>query len=466
MSVMLTLSWIGIMMLVGVILRAVIKPLGNILMPASVIGGLIGFILMNTGTITKLGADPNLCNSIVDIFFTISFISIGLTGSQKVEGVSGGKEMLKGTFGLGFVWDLLYGLQPLVTFGALLLVGGFFSMAPEYGLLIPFAFCQGPGQSAVFGGLIEQAGWAGAQQVAITFAVLGFVWAFALGAPIAKRGLKKKMATYPTEISPAIAKGIYKPEEQKEIAGKMTTYNGNIDTLAFNLTLVGLCYVLGVGIQKLLLMVPVSLIQTMGSMTFFWGWIAAMIVRKIMEMVGVKQYHDDILQARITGFSTDFLIAAAFMAVQLSVVGQWLVPILISSTICAIVTFFVCVFFTQRYGGVYDFERLLGMWGSATGTCPSGVALIRIVDPELKTTVPSEMGSMNIMMVPAGFLASFVIEFMAGRLSFSAILIGYAICIVGSIIALLVTRTLRAKKSFDFFKGEKYLTIQDLNRED
>ena len=181
MSVMLTLSWIGIMMLVGVILRAVIKPLGNILMPASVIGGLIGFILMNTGTITKLGADPNLCNSIVDIFFTISFISIGLTGSQKVEGVSGGKEMLKGTFGLGFVWDLLYGLQPLVTFGALLLVGGFFSMAPEYGLLIPFAFCQGPGQSAVFGGLVEQAGWAGAQQVAITFAVLGFVWAFALG---------------------------------------------------------------------------------------------------------------------------------------------------------------------------------------------------------------------------------------------------------------------------------------------
>lgn len=466
MSVMLTLSWIGIMMLVGVILRAVIKPLGNILMPASVIGGIIGFILMNTGTITKLGADPTLCNSIVDIFFTISFISIGLTGSQKVEGVSGGKEMLKGTFGLGFVWDLLYGLQPLVTFGVLILIGGLFSMSPEYGLLIPFAFCQGPGQSAAFGGLIEQAGWEGAQQVAITFAVLGFVWAFALGAPIAKRGLKKKMATYPTEISPAIAKGIYKPEEQKEIAGKMTTYNGNIDTLAFNLALVGLCYVAGVGIQKLLLMVPISLIQTMGSMTFFWGWIAAMIIRVIMTKIGVKQYHDDILQARITGFSTDFLIAAAFMAVQLSVVGQWLVPILISSSVCAIVTLLVCIFFTQRYGGVYDFERLLGMWGSATGTCPSGVALIRIIDPELKTTVPGEMGSMNLMMVPAGFVAAFVIEFMAGQIPFSTILIAYAICIFGAIAALLITRTLRAKKSFDFFKGEKYLTIQDLNKED
>lgn len=39
MDVVTTFSWIGIMLIVGVALRAVIKPLGRILMPASVIGG-------------------------------------------------------------------------------------------------------------------------------------------------------------------------------------------------------------------------------------------------------------------------------------------------------------------------------------------------------------------------------------------------------------------------------------------
>ncbi len=465
MAFMLTFSWVGVMILIGVILRAVIKPLGNILMPASVIGGIIGFILMNTGTITKLGADPALCNTLVDIFFTISFISIGLTGTAEVEGVSSAKETVKGTIGLGLVWDMLYGIQPLVGFGVLLLIGGMFNMAPEYGLMLPFAFCQGPGQSAVFGGMIEQAGFAGAQQVAITYAVIGFVFAFAVGVPIAKRGLKKKLATYPREISPAIAKGLYKPEEQEGPAGMMTTYNGNIDVLALHAALVGLCYIGAVGLQKLLLMVPISIIQTFGSMTFFDGLIMAYLVKWIMKKIGVKKYHDDALQARITGFATDFLIAGAFMAVQLSVVGQWLLPIAAIAIVGGAITLAVCVFFTQRFGGVYDFERLLGMWGSATGTCPSGVALIRIVDPDLKTTVPGEMGSMNIMMIPAGFLAAFVVEYCKGAMPFSFILLGYALCIVGSVVALAITRTLRKKKSFDLLKGEKYTTIQDLNKE-
>ena len=47
MSALIAFSWIGIMLLVGMILRAKIPFLANILMPASVIGGVIGFILMN-----------------------------------------------------------------------------------------------------------------------------------------------------------------------------------------------------------------------------------------------------------------------------------------------------------------------------------------------------------------------------------------------------------------------------------
>ena len=60
MTAMVTFSWIGIMLLVGVVLRAVIKPLGNILMPASVIAGIVGVIMMNIpGAAATLVMDPN-----------------------------------------------------------------------------------------------------------------------------------------------------------------------------------------------------------------------------------------------------------------------------------------------------------------------------------------------------------------------------------------------------------------------
>ena len=55
MDVVTTFSWVGIMLLAGVVLRAIIRPLGNILMPACVIGGIVGFILMNTGVLTSIG---------------------------------------------------------------------------------------------------------------------------------------------------------------------------------------------------------------------------------------------------------------------------------------------------------------------------------------------------------------------------------------------------------------------------
>ena len=74
MTLMISMSWIGVMLLIGVILRVVIKPLGNILMPACVTGGIIGFILMNTGILTRLGVDFNLLNTIVTNLFTITFI--------------------------------------------------------------------------------------------------------------------------------------------------------------------------------------------------------------------------------------------------------------------------------------------------------------------------------------------------------------------------------------------------------
>ena len=151
MNGMVAFAWIGIMLLIGMVGRAKIPFLANILMPASVIGGLLGFALMNIpGFSAAIGVDSDILNMIVNLFFTLSFISMGLTSTPKAEGqtsASVAKQMTQGSIGLGIIWSLLYAIQPLVGFGVILLIGGMFSMPAEYGLFFPFAFCQGPGQS-------------------------------------------------------------------------------------------------------------------------------------------------------------------------------------------------------------------------------------------------------------------------------------------------------------------------------
>lgn len=475
MTLMVSMAWIGVMLILGVILRAVIKPLGNILMPACVIGGIIGFILMNTGILTRLGVDFNMLNSIVTNLFTITFISMGLTGTPKEEGVSAGKESTKGAALEGFVWGFLYSGQAVVAFATLLLVGGFFGMSANYGLQIPFAFCQGPGQSATYGGMIEAGGlMPDAQQVGLTFAVLGFVWAFVVGVPMAKKGLRKGLATYPREISDGIKKGVFEPgDKQIYPAGQQTTYSGNIDALAFSFGLVGIGYALTNPICTALRSIPAvfgenvvtSFVSTMGSMEFFWGLIVGYIIKFIMNKTNTKRFHDDALQARITGWGTDFMICAAFMAVQFAVVGKWLIPILIACATTGLVTFFVCLYFCEHLRGAYDFERFLGLWGTSTGTCPSGVALIRIVDPELKTTAAAEMGLMNVFMLVGGNVAPFVVMYCTGTLSGVAMIGLYCLFGLASLACVFIFRLWHKKKSFSLRKGERYLTLEDIKEQ-
>lgn len=451
---MVAFSWIGIMLLIGMILRAKIPFLGNILMPASVIGGIIGFIAMNIpGFATAIGVDPNFYNTIVNLFFTLSFISMGLTATPKKEGDTSGsaaKQMAKGSMGLGMFWGLMYGVQPLVGFAILFLVGGLFAMPAEYGLLFPFAFCQGPGQSASFGAIIDATSpFTSASQVAITYSVIGFLLAFLVGVPIAKIGLKKGLASHPEKLETCVMKGIYKPEEQKESAGKITTYNGNIDVLAFHMALVGIVYIIAIYVQKALMLIPVSLVTSMASMTFIIGFLVASLFKVILAKLNLKQYHDDVLQARITGATTDFLIVGAFMAVQMSVVGKWLVPILIASAVVGAVTLVATLWFAPRLGGDCDFERTLGLWGCLTGTCPSGVALIRVVDPNLKTTASAEMGMMNAFMFPCYAICPVILEFFPGRMGLGAVV---GVCLLAVVIAFVFLKITRCinKPTFSF----------------
>ena len=62
------------------------------------------------------------------------------------------------------------------------------------------------------------------------------------------------------------------------------------------------------------------------------------------------------------------------------------------------------------------------MWGCATGTCPSGVALIRVVDPNLRTTASAEMGSMNAFMIPGTLLVANYIMVCNGLMSINTLI--------------------------------------------
>ena len=257
MSFMMAFGWASIMLCIGMILRAKIPAFRNMLVPTSVIAGILGIIFMNVTMETgiEVGTDMEMFTSVVNHLFTVSFISISLTSTPKGEN-SSAKNVVKGSVSMGLVWCLLYALTPLIATGILYLMGDVTDMTPGYGMLIQFAFCQGPGQSAAYGAIFEQYGWSNASTVAITFASIGFIVAFLIGIPAAKLGVKRGIARNCGKIDEAILKGYFRKEEQTEYMVKDTTCNSNIETLAFHFALIGICYVLAVGIGHVLSYIP------------------------------------------------------------------------------------------------------------------------------------------------------------------------------------------------------------------
>lgn len=406
-SIMVAFGIASVMLCVGMACRSKIRFLQKMLVPVSVIAGIFGFIFMNfILSSTKLDVSVKDFSTIVDVLFTFSFISIGLCDSGKKSNKGNANDEkkkasgeLNGAMGMGIVWCILYALTAVVGVIVIAVTGKMVGMNPMYGILIPFAFCQGPGQASTYGRIFEQTyGFENAEMVALTFAVIGFLSAFFIGVPLAKYGLKKGLAKSKAKISKAVEKGYFTKEEQRESMGKVTTHSGNIDTLTIHFAIMGVAYLLALGLARLIYYVPL-LGETFSEMLFFWGMIAAYIVKYVMKKLKMGHLINVQFQGRITGWTSDYLVACAFMAIHVTTIGNWIIPIIIESIICTVITFVVCIYFGSRFGSDHDFERVLGLYGTSTGTTPSGIALLRIVDPKLQTTTTTELGMMNMVMI-------------------------------------------------------------------
>lgn len=443
---MIAYGWASIMLCTGMLLRAKISFLRNQLVPSSVIAGILGILFMNITASLNLpiGIHPETYNEIVNHLFTISFISISLTSAPKNE-QTGTKHIMQGAVGMGIIWCLLYALTPIVGSLIVMFLGESVSMESVYGMLIPFAFCQGPGQSASFGTIFEQYGWTNATTVAIFFSVLGFIAAFLIGVPAAKLGIRKGIAKHCGKINESILKGYLTSGEQTETMIRDTTCSSNIETLTFHFALVGLCFIIAVGISRLLRHIPGFLGSSMSGMMFMNGMYAAYLVKWLLKKLNLEFLQENVLQSKITGWSADYLVVSAFMAVSFSVIQKWIVPIMAEVLVITILTFFVCFYFGQRFGGNNDFERTLGLYGTSTGTVPSGIALIRIVDPEFKTTTAIELGIMNLVMLLSTPVYITILAVASRTISISAAMLILSVCCMVYLILLKVTHTWNPK---------------------
>lgn len=407
MPILVALGWLSLMLLLGVVLRAKIKVLQKFLFPACLIGGIIGFVIINLGW-TAL--DSGIFTLLAFHLFSLGFISIGLTGNDSKGSTP--KALVRGSLWMAILFVCSLCLQATIGGGVFAFFGKF-AEKPIYegiGLLVGNGFTQGPGQTVAIAAVWENTfKIPNAVSIGLTFAAVGFFVAAFVGVPLANWGVKKGLAANaPKELPNDFLVGLMEKGSKVE-AGRQTTHSANIDTFAFQFALVfGIYFITYLECNFLKSVFPPMLQAMTHGFAFFYGLINAFILRLIMNKLSIDHLIDNNVQRRITGVTVDFMIVATMMAVQVAAIWQFIAPIAVTCVLVAIFTYFLITFFGKRVGD-FSFERTLAMFGYCTGTAASGLLLLRIADPDFKTPVATEVGLMNLFCLIFSFHLSVVV---------------------------------------------------------
>lgn len=392
-NIIIQLGLISGAILLANLLRQKLPFIRKSLMPVAVLGG---FLLLIAKVLGLVPVDTQLMEMLVYHGIALGFIAMSLRVPPEREKGKGDLTGLKS----GAVIVSSYMVQGVTGLAITLLLG--FTVMPNLfkasGLLLPMGFGQGPGQANNVGTSYEALGFAGGRSFGLAVAAAGYLVACIVGVIIlnvlSRRG-KVGAVRAGEEKQPPV--DFFQGKDEIPISD-------SIDKLSVQIAMVILVYLLTYlaawGITSGIASLSAGLAGTVNTLiwgfNFIIGSALAMLLRVLLEKgrksgLIKRQYQNNYLLNRISGFFFDIMIVAGIGSINLEDIrGLWL-PFVLLVVAGAAVTWFHLSYVCKKVYPGYYYEGLISMYGMLTGTISSGVLLLREIDPDLATPAANNL---------------------------------------------------------------------------
>lgn len=444
----LSFAFLAALLVFGTLIRANIRFFQINLVPASLIGGTLGFGLIALDW--AMGFKAADFTAFAFHFFTLSFMSLVLT--SRAQPIAGQQPVALGGLWLSLIWVICLVLQALVGLAA---ISAYNTIASEplsgfLGLIATHGFTQGPGQALALGDL-----WTTAYNIqhavdfGLIYASLGFVAAFAVGVPMARWILKKNLHSgRGGSLDQDFERGLYSGDAAPA-SGKLITHSANVDSFAFHIGLLGCAYLITDQYLKLVHpFVAGTHFENIFSynLFFFHGLMICVGLRALLDRFSLGQFVDDETQKRITGSSVDLMVTASLLSINFALLTQFWQPILLVASLVTLVTAALCFTAGLRLKTL-GAERGLTIFGCCCGSTGSGILLLRILDPNLASSVAKELAFFNIAIL---FLSFHILAIMAPILPSIPVIWIILIYLATAGFGLILVQLLGSKMSGDY----------------
>ncbi len=361
-------------------LRSRVKLLQKILMPSSVVAGLLCLLL--GPQFLNIVHFSSAASSYSSVLIVILFSSLFL-GKQHRENF---KDTMKHAGDTLLLNSAVYFGQ----YGVALLVGGLLlhflypAINNGFALLMPGGFSGGHGTAVTYANALEQlTGWEEAMTVGQTFATIGILFGVLVGTFLINFATRKgatRFISHISELPDSMLTGLV-PEEERESLGHATISSMSLEPLVWHLSLV----LIAAGGGFYLTDIIHSFLPQLNLPTFSLGMLCALLLQFLLDKLHLGQYVHRDVTARIGNTATDYLVGFAVGSIKVSVVVKYAVPLLIVSLLgMAFIIFYVLVICPKLFRNFW-FERSIFIFGWSSGVCAIGITLLRVVDPESKS---------------------------------------------------------------------------------
>ena len=401
-SFILTMTLLFGAMMVANILRNLIPAIRRLMIPSAVLGG---FLLLLVGAVWKRQTGSPLVDGALLEMVTyhglgLGFAAMALRRTEK-QPKSGGPGAFDAgvTVVSGYLIQALVGLS--ITIGLSFVLHNFFAG----GILLPMGYGQGPGQAYNWGRTYENTyGFAGGTSFGLTIAAMGFVSA-SVGGVIYLNWLRRK--------------GLFTGQTGRDVVDEHMTLDTitapgevplseSMDKFTIQLALVFLAYSLAYGFMAgVNAIIETGALGSFGYNTiqpliwgfnFLFGTLAALLLKTVLGVLKKKniihrEYTNNFMQNRISGFMFDCMVLASIAAIDLSAFRnpEFIVPLGCLCLAGAVVTYWYLNLVCKHVFSPYRHEAFLSLYGMQTGTASTGVILLREIDPRFQSQAASNL---------------------------------------------------------------------------
>jgi len=396
-------------------LRRLIKPLRQSLIPSSVIGGFL--VLAMSALLQNFGIQVFQVFTLEILTYHglgLGFVALAL----KAEGRKKSKKANRDVFNTGITVVSTYLLHGVVGLTITLTLSYIIGNWAAGGMLLPMGFGQGPGQAYNWGNIYQNATayppFYGGISFGLGIAAMGFV-ASGIGGVIYLNIMKAK----------GRIKGLQEGSGQgEEITVEQITRKDEIalteslDKLTVQIGLIFLTYIgafalmyfATAGLNYIGGMAADTVVPIIWGFNFLIGTLCAILLKAILSFCRSKglvkrEYRNNFMLNRLAGFLFDLMVVASIAAIDLSAFRErsfW-IPLVLLCVVGALATYYHIKIISRKIFPEYKDESFLSLYGMLTGTVSTGIILLREVDPRFETPAAKNLVYQQLWAIVFGF---------------------------------------------------------------